>query len=348
MTALLDMDIARLARVMDELGAPKYLAKEVFRWLHKGAAPEDMTNVPRHVREALMEIPLGGAVIEQCLVSAKDGTRKYLYALADGERVEGVRMKYRHGDTLCVSTQAGCRMGCVFCASTLRGLSRNLTPGEMLAQVLLAEKDSPSKAARNINNIVLMGSGEPFDNLDNVLAFLRLISDKDGFNMGLRHISISTCGLVDGIEALIQSGFAPTLALSLHAPTDELRAALMPVAKKYPLAGVMAAVRAYVAHTGRRAIIEYALISGVNDAKAHAEKLAALLRGFQCHVNLIPLNDVPERSLEGSPPKRAKEFLGWMQNLNISATLRREMGNDILGACGQLRHGALCAGERKT
>jgi len=274
-------------------------------------------------------------------VAAIDGTEKYLFLLEDGNIVEGVLMRYKHGNTVCISTQVGCRMGCSFCASTLNGLVRNLRPGEMLAMVAAvsrgASERSEQKEGRGVTNVVLMGSGEPLDNYDNVLAFLRLLNAKEGLNISFRNISLSTCGIVPRMYDLAESGVAVTLSVSLHAPDDELRKKLMPVANRYTVSEVVAAARNYVQVTGRRAIFEYALVCGVNDGLDCAKKLAALLHGFQCHVNLIPLNEVKERGMEGTAREDARRFMEALLSMGISATVRREMGADIDGACGQLR-----------
>ena len=322
------------------MGQPAFRGKQLYAWLMAGAPWEDMTNLPRALRERLArEVPRGGARIEQKRVSQKDGTVKYLFALADGNVVEGVLMRYRHGNTLCISTQVGCRMGCAFCASTLEGCVRNLTAGEMLGEVVAANADEGT--GRHITNIVLMGSGEPLDNYEEVVAFLHLVNRPEGLGISLRNISLSTCGLVPQMRRLAEEGLPVTLSLSLHAPEDGLRRRIMPVAQAYALEDVLDAARYYIQRTGRRVIVEYALIGGLNDAPEHAEALSHLLRGMQCHVNVIPLNDVPERNLSGSTPQRTQAFLQVLERRGISATQRREMGADIEGACGQLRRKVL-------
>ncbi len=330
---LLDMLPEELESAMLALGEKKFRAAQVFSWLHKGAGFDEMANIPKPLRERLKgECALGGAKIIKHQES-RDGTVKYLYELEDGERVEGVRMKYKHGVSLCVSTQAGCEMGCAFCASTIGGCARNLLPGEMLGEVLAAQRDCEER----ISNVVLMGSGEPMLNLTNVLKFIRLLSLPDGLNISLRSVSVSTCGLPEGIARLADSGLPVTLAISLHAPNDEIRQKLMPVAQRIPIEAVIKAARGYVRGTGRRVIFEYALIAGVNDETAHARELAGRLRGLQCHVNLIPLNALPESELKGAAPERISAFLQALTDLHISATQRRSLGADIDGACGQLR-----------
>ncbi len=330
---LLDMFPEELEKELERLCEKKFRAKQVFSWLHKGAGVDEMTNISAALRDKLKsEFALGGAKIIKRLES-HDGTLKYLYELEDGERVEGVRMKYKHGVSLCISTQAGCDMGCAFCASTIGGCARNLLPGEMLGEVLAAQRD----CGERISNVVLMGSGEPMLNLENVLKFLRLLSHTEGLNISLRSVSVSTCGLPKGIALLADSGLPVTLAISLHAPNDGIRQAIMPVAKRYPIEEVMKAARNYVKTTGRRVIFEYALIGGVNDEASHARELAGRLRGLQCHVNLIPLNALPESEFTGAGPEKTQAFLQTLTDLHISATLRRSLGTDIDGACGQLR-----------
>jgi len=334
---LLGLTLPELQEEIKQLGLPAFRAKQVYSWLMRGQEPDGMSNLPKTLREQLKEnYTLGGAKIVKKLVSKKDGTIKYLYQLEDGQTVEGVLMTYSYGRTLCLSTQVGCAMGCSFCASTLGGLVRNLTAGEMLSQVIEAEKDNPVENGRSITNLVLMGMGEPFANYDNVVRFVRLASG-DGLGISCRNISLSTCGLTEQLERFAQEKLPVTLAVSLHAADDETRKELMPVAKKYTIAQVLEAAKKYSDITGRRFIIEYALISGVNDRREDAVRLAALLKGMMCHVNLIPLNDVPERGYKGSSARAVAEFLGTLEERKISATRRREMGSDIMGACGQLR-----------
>lgn len=340
----LSMSVSELEAALKELGEPAFRAKQVFWWLHKGALFDEMTNLPKSLREKASKMPLGGAKIVEKRVST-DGTAKYLFLLEDGNIIEGVYMHYKHGNTLCISTQVGCRMGCTFCASTLGGLVRNLSPGEMLGQILAVEREQSALGLvehdRAVTNVVLMGSGEPLDNYDNVLKFLLLVNDPQGIQISHRNISLSTCGLVDKMQELSKSGLNVTLSISLHAPNDAIRASMMPIAKHYSIAEVIGAARDYVRETGRRVIFEYALVRGVNDAHEHAVELAKLLRNLQCHVNLIPLNTVSERELRGSTLSAAREFLDALEKLGISATIRREMGNDIQGACGQLRRSYL-------
>jgi len=334
---LLSLDLDGLAALMQDLGEPAFRAKQIAQWLPAGAKIAEMTNVSKQLRRKLSEIAVANPVeIEKTLLSENDGTEKYLYRLADQNIVEGVLMRNRYGDTLCLSTQVGCRMGCRFCASTLEGCARNLTSGEMLGQVACVNRKIRPDG-RKVHNIVLMGSGEPFDNYENVVRFLRLLNSADGFNMSLRNVSLSTCGIVAKMYAFAQEGLPVTLSLSLHAPTDEIRRKIMPVANAYPLEQVMAALKNYVDKTGRRAVIEYAMIRGINDAPKCAEALSKLLRGLRCHVNLIPLNGVKERDLLPSDRRTVDSFAKLLTNRHVSVTVRREMGADIEGACGQLR-----------
>ena len=298
-----------------------------------------MTNLPLSLRQSLAEKGVDQPVsIREKRVSALDGTQKFLYALGDGNCVEGVLMRYHYGCTLCVSTQVGCKMGCRFCASTLDGCVRNLTAGEILGQVQCA--NSVLQGER-VHNIVLMGSGEPLDNYDNVCRFLRLLREEDGVNIGLRNVSLSTCGLVPKMYQFAEENLPVTLSVSHHAPNDEIRRQTMPVANAYPMDELLAACRNYIDKTGRRVIFEYALVGGVNCEEKHAIELASRLRGMQCHVNLIPLNAVEERHLKGVNEQTVQRFLHKLEELHISATRRREMGDDIEGACGQLRRKTL-------
>ncbi len=334
--ALLDLTAAELADALAALGEPRFRAKQVRQWLMKGSDVDGMANVPAATRQKLKDaFALGGARIIETRRSAHDDTEKYLFALQDGNVIEGVLMAYKHGNTLCVSTQVGCRMGCAFCASTTAGLVRNLTSGEMLGQVIAV--NAARGGGRQVTNLVLMGSGEPLDNYDNVLKFLREASSPDGLGISPRNISVSTCGLPDGMDKLAHEGMPLTLCLSLHSPDDDGRRALIPAARAFSVRQVVDALRRYVEATGRRAIVEYALIEGVNDSPAHAKRLAELLRGLQCHVNLIPLNSVKEAPLKGSPPQAVDRFLRELERFGVSATKRRTLGEDIEGACGQLR-----------
>lgn len=317
------------------LGEPGFRAKQLYGWLVKGVGFDEMKNLPGAFLTKVAEQALAqpAAILERH-VSKQDGTEKLLFVLHDGHTVEGVIMRYHHGITLCLSTQVGCAMGCAFCASTLQGKLRDLTAGEMAGMCYLANRlAGPDR----ISNIVLMGSGEPLDNYDQVTAFLRLISSPDTLNIGARHISLSTCGLPQKIRALAEEGMQVTLSLSLHAPNDEIRKQIMPIARAHSIDDVLQACRYYIEKTGRRVVFEYALIDGINDKLEHARELASRLRRMQCHVNLIPLNDVKERNLRASPRAQVERFLETLTQLNISTTVRRQLGNDIFGACGQLR-----------
>ena len=326
-----------------DLKESRFRAKQIAQWLARGEDIEGMTNLSAALRRRLGEIAVANPVrILETYRSKLDETEKFLYALEDGNLIEGVLMRYHHGDTLCVSTQVGCRMGCAFCASTLEGRVRDLTAGEILGQVAAANRhiraDDPE---RRVHNIVLMGSGEPLDNYDNVMKFLRLVNDPEGLNISLRNISLSTCGLVPKMYDLAREGLPVTLSLSLHAPNDEIRRKIMPVANVYGMGEVLAACKHYVEQTGRRVIFEYALIKDLNSDVRHADELARRLRGLRCHVNLIPLNDVKERHLSAPSRQTVDAFLKRLELKNISATVRREMGADIEGACGQLRRKVL-------
>lgn len=340
--ALLGMYPEELKAYLTEKGQPAYRARQLFQWLHKGAPFSQMLNLPEALRAQLQEEAEDApSEIISRVISQKDGTRKYLFSMRDGHCVEGVLMRYRHGVTFCLSTQVGCRMGCAFCASTLEGLARNLSAAEMLHMVILMGQELEGE---RVGNIVLMGSGEPLDNYDQVIRFLKLVSHPEGLNIGLRHVSLSTCGLVDQLRRFADEGLPVTLSISLHAPNDAIRQQMMPVAKAFSMAELLDACRYYIEKTGRRVIFEYALVGGVNDQMEHARELAGRLRGMQCHVNLIPLNAVPERSLRSVTAEEAQAFLRALEGLRISATLRREMGDDIAGACGQLRRQHLKAG----
>ena len=329
--------------VVDDLKQSRFRAGQIAGWLMRGAEIGEMTNLSAALRGRLDEVAVANPVrIMDSFKSKLDETEKFLYALNDGNLIEGVLMRYHHGDTLCVSTQVGCRMGCAFCASTLEGKVRNLTPGEILGQVVTANRHiQASDPGRRVHNIVLMGSGEPLDNYGNVVKFLRLVNDPKGLNISLRNISLSTCGLVRRMYDFAREGLPVTLSLSLHAPNDEIRRQIMPVANAYSYEEVLTACKYYIEQTGRRVIFEYALIKNLNSDVRHAEELARRLRGMRCHVNLIPLNDVKERKLEAPDRRTVDAFLKRLELKHISATVRREMGADIEGACGQLRRKVL-------
>ncbi|MDY5220067.1 MAG: 23S rRNA (adenine(2503)-C(2))-methyltransferase RlmN [Eubacteriales bacterium] len=325
--------------VVNDLGESKFRAGQIRQWLNRGVEISEMSNLSNALRTRLSEMAVANPVrIRESYKSKIDETEKFLYELHDGNLIEGVVMRYKYGDTLCVSTQVGCRMGCAFCASTLEGRVRNLSAGEILGQVVAANRHIQAQdAERRIHNIVLMGSGEPFDNYESVVKFLRLVNSPTGLNISIRNISLSTCGLVNRIDDFIREGLPVTLSLSLHAPNDSIRQKIMPVANAYAYEDVIAACRRYSEATGRRVVFEYALIKNVNCEVRHAEELARRLRGMRCHVNLIPLNAVKERNLEAPTKQDVAAFLKRLELKNISATVRREMGADIDGACGQLR-----------
>ena len=341
MTDLKSMTPEELAVFFKELGQPAFRAKQVFRWLNEGVESfDEMTNLPRSLRERLAEeCRLFAPRIERRQVSKIDGTIKYLWRLWDGNCVETVLMRYHHGNTVCVSCQAGCNMGCVFCASTLGGKVRDLTAGEILDQIIFAQKDSGEK----VSNVVMMGIGEPLDNFDNVLRFLTLVNHPDGLNIGMRHISLSTCGLVGRIDKLASLGLQLTLSVSLHAPDDETRSRLMPVNRSVGVEKLMETCRRYFETTGRRISYEYAVIDGVNDSDEQADRLAALLKGQPAHVNLIPLNDIEESPLK--PSRRVREFQKRLESHGVTATVRRKLGGDIDASCGQLRRRQMEAGR---
>ena len=332
---LTGLSLPELEKWVTALGQPAYRARQILDWLVKGRDFDEMRNLPGAMISLLQEHAVAQpAQIRERHVSKLDGTEKYLFALRDGQCVEGVLMRYSYGLTLCLSTQVGCAMGCAFCASTLQGKIRDLTAGEMAGMAYIANR---AAAPDRINHLVLMGSGEPLDNYDAVVKFLRLVSSPDSLNIGLRHISLSTCGLPEKILDLAREKLPVTLSVSLHAPNDRVRSQIMPVARAYGIDSLLSACREYVRITGRRVVFEYALIDGVNAQLAHARELALKLRGLQCHVNLIPLNDVPERALKAAKKADVDRFLLELERLHISATVRRQMGDDIFGACGQLR-----------
>ena len=329
------MTLPQLRQALGAMGEPAFRAEQVFTWLHRGAERFDqMSNLSKALRQKLEQTyQITVPQVERKQVSAHDGTVKYLWKLTDGNCVETVLMRYRHGNTVCISSEVGCPMGCAFCASTLGGLVRRLEPAEMLDQVLFTQLDSGLK----ISNIVLMGIGEPLNNYENVLQFLRLVNDPRGMNIGMRHISLSTCGLVPQIYQLAQENLQLTLSVSLHAPADEVRSRIMPVNKRYPVAELMQACRDYFEKTGRRISFEYAMIRDVNDTPQMAAKLIALLHGMQAHVNLIPLNHVEESPFVPSTRAAVAAFQKQLEQAGITATVRRSLGGDIDASCGQLR-----------
>lgn len=334
------MYLSELGELTTQLGEKPFRAKQLYTWLHQkhAASFEEMTNLSLSFRKVLQEnTNLVTLRPVQERISKIDGTRKYLFQLQDGHVIESVFMKYKHGNSVCISTQVGCRMGCRFCASTLDGLARNLTASELLEQVYRMQQITGER----IDSIVLMGSGEPLDNYDNVMRFIRLMTDTLGMNLSKRNITLSTCGLVPQIYALAQEDLPITLALSLHASSDAVRQSLIPMAKKYSLEKVLEACDFYFKKTGRRVSYEYSLVKDVNDSEAHAKELSSLLKGRNCHVNLIPVNPVKERSYQTVTKRQAIKFQNMLEKYGINATIRREMGRDIEGACGQLRRSYL-------
>lgn len=324
-----------LEAALADLGQPRYRAAQLFSWLQKGAVSfDEMTDLPASLRAALAEKGyLADAAVEARFVSRIDGTVKYLFRLNDGNLIEGVLMSYHHGYSLCVSTQVGCRMGCSFCASTVDGLTRSLTASEILAQIMTASRTEGVR----VSHVVLMGMGEPFDNYDNVVRFLELVGAPEGLNIGARHISLSTCGRVDGIRRFMALGSQVTLSVSLHAPNDEIRSRLMPINRKYGVDELLDACRDYIAATGRRISFEYAMIRGVNDTDACAEELAARLKGMLCHVNLIPANEIRENDYRRSDAARLRQFQALLEKRGLTVTVRRTLGADVSASCGQLR-----------
>ncbi len=338
MQTILDLNFEQMKDLMANFNEPSFRATQLFQGLHSGKTINEISNISKKLKdEILLNFDDFPAKIYKMLES-KDGTRKYVFKFLDGNIVEGVLMKYKYGNTLCVSTQVGCRMNCFFCASSLNGLIRNLSAGEILSQVLLVNKDLGGNVKdRKITNIVLMGSGEPLDNYTSVVNFLKLISSEQSLNISMRNISLSTCGLVDKIDKLSRENLGITLTISLHAPNQQIREKIMPVAKTYKYDDLIKAVKRYFEKTGRRVVYEYALISGVNDSLKNAEELARSIKGdYSYHINLIPLNEVKERGLKTS--KNAYQFMEKLNKLGVSATVRRTMGEDIEGACGQLRN----------
>ena len=333
---LKNLRLDQLTELVTSMGEKSYRAGQIFAWLSGGSVSfDEMTNVPGALREKLKD---DGFHIDRLEILKKqesktDGTRKYLFGLNDGNTIESVFMKYKYGNSICLSSQAGCRMGCAFCASGKNGLVRGLTPGEMLSQLLEAEADTGEK----IGHIVVMGTGEPFDNYENLSAFLRIVNDKTGKNIGMRNITVSTCGLVPGIQRFSDDFPQVNLAVSLHGTTDEIRASMMPVNRKYPLNVLLSACREYTKKTGRRITFEYTLVNGVNDREEDMHRLSGLLSGMLCHVNLIPVNPIKERSYVRSTRQAVENFKIKLEKYGINVTIRREMGSDIDGACGQLR-----------
>lgn len=334
-TDIKSMNLQQLQVFVEQLGEQKFRAKQLYQWMHQKLALEfgEMTNLSKSFREKLEErcIMCGTTVIRRQI--SQDGTEKFLMELSDGNTVESVWMQYHHGNSVCISTQVGCRMGCRFCASTVGGLVRSLHVSEMLDQVYTIQRVTGER----VSNVILMGIGEPLDNYDNVMQFIRMLSGEDGLHISQRSITLSTCGLVDRIRQLMAEDLSITLAVSLHAPNDRLRAEMMPIALRYSIQEILEACREYVEHTGRRVTFEYSLVEQKNDSPKYAEELSQLLQGLLCHVNLIPLNPVEGRMGNRSERSNVTQFKAVLEKHHINATVRREMGSDIDAACGQLR-----------
>ena len=336
------MTLEELTAALRDMGEPAFRGKQVFTWLHRGVRSfDEMSDISKPLREKLARTyRVSGLTAARKQVSRTDGTIKYLWELHDGNCIETVLMRYRHGNTVCISSQVGCRMGCAFCASTLGGKVRDLSPGEMLEQVIFAQADGGVP----VSNIVLMGIGEPLDNFDNVLRFLELVNHPLGLNIGMRHISLSTCGLIPGIRRLGELELQLTLSVSLHAPDGETRSRIMPVNRAYGVDELFEACHGYFDKTGRRISFEYAMIDGVNDADWQADLIVKKLRGMPGHVNLIPLNDVAESPLK--PSRRVRQFQQRLERQGVTATVRRSLGGDIDASCGQLRRKAMENGKK--
>ncbi|MGH4050500.1 MAG: 23S rRNA (adenine(2503)-C(2))-methyltransferase RlmN [Clostridium sp.] len=345
MINILDLNLVELKKWMKDNGENEFRAKQVSDWVYKDIWEfEKMNNIPQGVKGKLKSNFYIGIpeLIEQYSSKLND-TKKYLFTLMDGNLIECVIMKYKHGNSICISTQVGCRMGCKFCASTIGGMVRNLTPGEMLAQIMRAQQ----LIGERISNVVLMGSGEPFDNFDNVMKFLEIVNSENGLNIGQRHITLSTCGIVPKIKEFADMNMQTTLAISLHASTDEIRMKSMPIANKYSIAEIIEVSKYYINKTNRRITFEYALVKELNDSRVDAEKLSDLLRGMLCHVNLIPINEIKENKFKRSSNDNVSEFKRILETNDIQVTIRREMGLDINAACGQLRRSYIKCEELK-
>lgn len=330
------LTFSEIEQLVGSLSQPSFRAKQIYGWLHKYGvcAFDDMSNIPKTLREKLSaDFRISGCKTESKYVSALDGTVKYLFRLDDGEYIESVVMKYKYGNTICVSSQVGCKMGCKFCASTLAGFQRDLTAGEIESQIHAAQKD----LGERISHVVLMGIGEPLDNFENVINFIYNVNHEYGLNISARNITLSTCGIVPQIRQLMKLGLQITLTISLHAPNDDIRSSIMPVNSKWKIADIMNVCREYAEKAGRRISFEYTLISGVNDSAACAEELSQLLKGMLCHVNLIPVNNVEERKNIRSSDITVNKFQQILKNNGINATIRRTLGSDINASCGQLR-----------
>ena len=335
MTDIKSMTIEELKELMTQIGDKPFRAKQIYSWLHEHLVTsyDEMTNLPKALKEKLKDYPITALEPVDVQISKLDGTRKYLFRLHDGNVIESVLMKYKHGNSVCISSQVGCRMGCRFCASTIGGLTRNLQASEMLDQIYRIQV----LTGERVSNVVVMGTGEPLDNYENLLRFIHILTEDGGIHISQRNLTVSTCGLVPKIKELAEEKFQITLALSLHAPNDEKRQELMPIAKKYSMDEVLGACKEYFDATGRRLTFEYSLVAGVNDSEENARELAGRIRGINCHVNLIPVNPIKERSFQRSTREAVENFKIKLEKYGINVTIRREMGSDIDGACGQLR-----------
>ncbi len=335
MTDIKSMNMEELKALMTELGDKPFRAKQIYSWLHERLVTsyDEMTNIPKSLKEKLKDYPITALEMVDVQISKIDGTRKYLFRLSDGNVIESVLMRYKHGNSVCISSQVGCRMGCRFCASTIGGLTRGLQASEMLDQIYRIQVLSGER----VSNVVVMGTGEPLDNYENLLRFIHILTEEGGLHISQRNLTVSTCGLVPKMYELAKEKFQMTLALSLHAPNDEKRQELMPIARKYTMDEVLDACRNYFEETGRRITFEYSLVAGVNDSDQDARELSGKIGDINCHVNLIPVNPIKERSFQRSTRQAVENFKIKLEKCGINVTIRREMGSDIDGACGQLR-----------
>ena len=335
MTDIKSMNMEELKALMTALGDKPFRAKQIYSWLHERLVTsyDEMTNIPKSLKEKLKDYPITALEMVDVQISKIDGTRKYLFRLSDGNVIESVLMRYKHGNSVCISSQVGCRMGCRFCASTIGGLTRGLQASEMLDQIYRIQVLSGER----VSNVVVMGTGEPLDNYENLLRFIHILTEEGGLHISQRNLTVSTCGLVPKMYELAKEKFQMTLALSLHAPNDEKRQELMPIARKYTMDEVLDACRNYFEETGRRITFEYSLVAGVNDSNQDARELSGKIGDINCHVNLIPVNPIKERSFQRSTRQAVENFKIKLEKCGINVTIRREMGSDIDGACGQLR-----------
>lgn len=335
MTDIKSMNVEELKALMTALGDKPFRAKQIYSWLHERLVTsyDEMTNIPKSLKEKLKDYPITALEMVDVQISKIDGTRKYLFRLSDGNVIESVLMRYKHGNSVCISSQVGCRMGCRFCASTIGGLTRGLQASEMLDQIYRIQVLSGER----VSNVVVMGTGEPLDNYENLLRFIHILTEEGGLHISQRNLTVSTCGLVPKMYELAKEKFQMTLALSLHAPNDEKRQELMPIARKYTMDEVLDACRNYFEETGRRITFEYSLVAGVNDSDQDARELSGKIGDINCHVNLIPVNPIKERSFQRSTRQAVENFKIKLEKCGINVTIRREMGSDIDGACGQLR-----------